>query len=403
VFTPYRSLLATPGALAFTLAGLLARIGGSMSGVATVVLIADRRGSYALAGAVAAAGVISAAVLMPLIGRLIDRHGQARVAVPATLLSGVPLAGLLLGTRYGAPAWALIACSAAGSTVPNLGGMARARWAHLYRDDDRARHRASALEQALDELCFLTGPVLAMLLCTGVLPEAGRLVGGVACTLGVVLFAAQRSTEPPTEPAAARPAGRRGALRSTGLGVLAPAFVATGAVFGSLEVATIAYADALGHKPLAGLLLALVAAGSCVSGLALGLRQPRRPPAARLLAGMAAMAGLMLLPLAGGLGGCGLGVLAIALLAAGSGTAPTMVSGMTLLQGLVPDSRLNEAMAVAVSALLAGISAGSALGGAVAEHFAPGTGFLVPAGAAALALLIAAAGFRRLNHRPALP
>jgi MFS family permease len=185
--------------------------------------------------------------------------------------------------------------------------------------------------------------------------------------------------------------------------VLLPAFLATGVVFGSTEVTTLAYADALGHRSAAGGLLALVAAGSCLSGLAFGLLRPRRSPVARLLAGAAAMAVLLLLPLAAGLTGAGLWVLGAALFVAGSGTAPTMVSGMTLVQELSPAGRLNEGMAAAVSAILVGISAGSALGGAVAQHAAPGTGYWVPTGAATVALLTVGAGARVLRRPRTMP
>ncbi|MEV7179256.1 MFS transporter [Kitasatospora sp. NPDC093679] len=400
----YRRILALPGALAFTLAALPARLAMSMSGVCAVVLISERRGSYALAGAVSAAGMVSLAVLLPLLGRLVDRYGQARVAVPSVLAAAVPTAGLLLCVRSGTPDWTLFLCWAASSTAPNVGGMVRARWAHLLRGDEAGRHLANSLEQALDELCFMLGPVLAVLLCRAFTPETGLLTAGVLCTAGVLLLAVQRGTEPPLAPApagaaggegtsgAGRPAGGRGGLR-----VLLPMFLATGVVFGSMEVTTIAYTDATGHGSLAGLLLGLVAAGSCVSGLVSGLLRPRRGPAARLLGGVAAMAGLMLLPAAAGLFGAGPAVLATALFLAGSGTAPTMVSGMTLVQRLVPASRLNEAMAAAVSAILVGISAGSAIGGAVAQRMPAGAGYLVPAAAAATALLIAATGARRLR------
>ncbi|MER5862235.1 MFS transporter [Kitasatospora sp. NPDC002040] len=159
MFASYRRLFAAPGALAFTLAGLFARLSFSMTGVSTVVLIADSHDSYALAGAVSAIGVAAVALGMPAIGRLVDRYGQSRVAVPTVLLTAVPMAGLLLCVRLGAPVWTLFACNAAASVTPNLGGMARARWAHLYRDDPAARHTANSLEQALDELCFMGAPV----------------------------------------------------------------------------------------------------------------------------------------------------------------------------------------------------------------------------------------------------
>ncbi|MEU7092466.1 MFS transporter [Kitasatospora aureofaciens] len=393
----YRRLFAAPGATAFTLAGLLGRLALSMNGVSLVVLLAERRGSYALAGTVSAAGLVTGALGMPLLGRLVDRYGQSGVAVPAALYNAVPLFALLLCVRLGAPDWTLYACWTACAAAPNLGGMARARWAHLYRDDQAARHLANSFEQAMDELCFMAGPVLAMLLCTTLAPEAGLLASGTLGTTGALLFAAQRRTEPPLPVGV--PAGQRhgSPLRVPGLRVLVLTFLATGTVFGATEITTVAYADSLGHKAAAGALLALVAAGSCVAGLVFGLLTPRRAPGVRFLVGAAAMAGVLLLPLAAGLGGAGLAVLGAVLFAAGTATAPTMVTGMTLVQELLPQRQFNEGMAVAVSGIVVGISAGAALAGTVAEHAAPGTGYVLPAGAAALALLIALAGRRHLR------
>ncbi|GAA2838246.1 MFS transporter [Kitasatospora paracochleata] len=391
----YRRVFSAPGSLLFTAAGLLARLSFAMNGVSTVVLIADRRGSYALAGAVSATGVVTAAVLMPLIGRLVDRHGQARVAVPSVLTSVVPLVGLLLCVRLGAPAWTLFLCWAASATAPNVGGMARARWAHLHRDDDATRHRANSLEQALDELCFMTGPVLAMALCTGLFPEAGLMAGGALSTVGVLLFAAQRRTEPPlAAPAATADSGNTGALgvlRVGGMPAMLLAFLAVGLLFGSLEVTTLAYADSLGRQSAAGVLLGLVAAGSAVSGLVFGMVRVRRSAVQRLVGGIAVMTLLMAAPLAAAASGGGLGVLGAALLVAGCGTAPTMVSAMTLVQDLLPAGRINEGMSLAVACILVGISTGSTVGGAIAQHAAPGTGYTVPVAAALLALAAALA------------
>ncbi|MEU9042411.1 MULTISPECIES: MFS transporter [unclassified Kitasatospora] len=402
----YRRLFAAPGALAFTLAGLLGRLALSMTGVSLVVLLSERRGSYGLAGTVSAAGLVTGAIGMPLIGRLVDRYGQTRVTVPAALYNAVPLTALLLCVRFDAPDWTLYLSNAACAAAPNLGGMARSRWAHLYRDDPAARHLANSFEQALDELCFMAGPVLAMLLCTTLAPEAGLLTAGTLGTTGALLFAAQRRTEPPLPAPSTKArtsAGQRhgSPLGVPGLRVLVLTFLATGMVFGATEITTVAYADAHGHKAAAGVLLALFAAGSCVAGLLFGLLTPRRAPGTRFLIGASAMAGVLLLPLAAGLGGAGLGVLGLGLFAAGTATAPTMVTGMTLVQELLPQRQFNEGMAMAVSGIVVGISAGAALAGTLAEQATPGTGYALPATAAALALLIALAGRRHLTVRKA--
>ena len=100
------------------------------------------------------------------------------------------------------------------------------------------------------------------------------------------------------------------------------------------------------------------------------------------------MAALMTLPwLAAAVAGS-LVALAGALLVAGMATAPTMVTAMTLVQRRTPADRLNEGMSLVVTALLTGIACGSAAGGWAAEHLSPATAFALPAGAAALAMLI---------------
>ncbi|SEP55645.1 MFS transporter [Streptomyces radiopugnans] len=392
-FTPYVRLFAPPGTRAFALAGLLARLPMGMLSISAVIMIATTRGSYALAGAVTATGLVATALLAPLVARLVDRHGQARIAVPAVCLSAAASLTLLLCVRHDAPDWTLFAAYAAGSTAPNTGGMARARWAHLYRgsspEAEAARHTANSFEQALDELCFMLGPVLATFLCVSLFPEAGTLTATVLLLGGTLLFAAQRRTEPPVAPHDG-PARATALLRTPGLPRLLAAFLATGAVFGALEVVTVAYADGLGHKGAAGAVLALQALGSGAAGLAFGALRPGGSAGRRFAVCVGAMAALMTLPLLASTAGSLL-VLAPALLVAGMATAPAMVTGMTLVQRLTPPGRLNEGMTLAVTALLGGIAAGSAAGGWAAEHLGGSWGYAVPPVAAALAAAVAAA------------
>ncbi|MBT2529964.1 MFS transporter [Streptomyces sp. ISL-99] len=383
-FSPYRRLFATPGARAFTAGNLLARLPMGMFSVSAVMMIAGSRGSYALAGAVTATGLAVTALVAPWTARLVDRHGQARVAVPATAVAVLGSLALLLCVRYGAPNWTLFAAYAATATTPNTGGMSRARWAHLHRGDPAAQHTANSFEQAADELCFMLGPVVAAFLCTALFPEAGTLTGAILLMTGVLIFAAQRATEPPVAP---RTTTARSPLRLPGMPALLAVFLATGGVFGSMEVVTLAFADGLGHGAAAGPVLALQAAGSCVAGLLYGSARPAARPHRRLLVCVAAMTLLMSVPLLAASTGS-LAAVAGALLLAGAATAPTMVTGMTLLQRVVPQAQLNEGMTLAVTAILGGIAAGAATGGWLAEHTHPASGYAAPVAAAAVALLL---------------
>ncbi|GAA2460399.1 MFS transporter [Streptomyces mauvecolor] len=394
---PYIRLFRTPGARAFTLGNLVARLPMGMFGVSAVIMIAGARGSYALAGAVTATGLAATALVAPWTARLVDRHGQARIAVPATAVAVCGSLALLLCVHFGAPDWTLFAAYAATATTPNTGGMSRARWAHLHRDDPAALHTANSFEQAADELCFMLGPVAAALLCSVLFPEAGTLVGAVLLMTGVLLFAAQRATEPPVAP---RSPAAKSPLRSRGFASLLAVFLATGAVFGSLEVVTIAYADSLGHQSAAGGVLALQAAGSCVAGLLYGAVRPARGLSRRLVGCVGAMTVLMCLPLLAARACGSLLALAAALLCAGAATAPTMVTGMTLVQHLTPEGRLNEGMTLAVTAILGGIAAGSAIGGRVIDQAGAEMGYLIPVCAAAVALVVSAAGSGRYAAPP---
>ena len=405
-----------------------------MFSVSAVVMIAGTRGSYALAGAVTAAGLGATAVVAPWTARLVDRYGQAKIAVPATLLAALGSLALLLCVRLGAPAWTLFASYAATATTPNLGGMSRARWAYLLDGDEKALHVANSFEQAVDEACFMLGPVLAAFLCGTFFPEAGTLVGVTLLVTGVLLFTAQRTTEPPlstheerpfrrrvTEPPQGRgelrdppppartrsrpatrsqPASPRTPLQSPALRPLLTICLAMGAVFGSMEVVTIGFADAQGHRAAAGIVLGLQAAGSCAAGLVYGAVQRNGSVEDRYVWCITAMTALLTLPLLAAALTGSLLALAPALLLAGMATAPTMVTGMTLVQRHTPPGRLNEGMTLAVTGLLGGIACGSAAGGWTVEHVSPVAGYGIPVTAAAVALMIALAAHRRRpQHR----
>jgi hypothetical protein len=68
VLKTYRSLLSTPHARAFVLAGFIARLSISMRALGCVLMVSLLTGSYGLAGAVAAAALLGEAVAAPRLG-----------------------------------------------------------------------------------------------------------------------------------------------------------------------------------------------------------------------------------------------------------------------------------------------------------------------------------------------
>src|SRR4051812_34543998 len=93
----YRSVLSRPGALKFSLAGLVGRLPLAMAGLGIVLLVQSERGSYGVAGSVSAAYLAANAVLALPMGRLVDRWGQARV-LSATSLAFAAAMVLLIVT-----------------------------------------------------------------------------------------------------------------------------------------------------------------------------------------------------------------------------------------------------------------------------------------------------------------
>jgi len=199
----YAAVLADPAARAFTLAGLVARLPISMTGLGLVLLVSLRTGSFALAGVVTAVATLTAGASAPLWGRTVDRVGQARVLVGASLVWVLAQALLVWAIWLGWPVpVALAAAAGVGLGFSSAGASVRARWSHRLQGSPLL-DTAFAWEAVLDEVIFLVGPVLVTFLATVVHPA---LALGVSATLGLVgafALAAQRGSEPPRHAAQA--------------------------------------------------------------------------------------------------------------------------------------------------------------------------------------------------------
>ncbi|MFF8839957.1 MFS transporter [Streptomyces sp. NPDC015130] len=393
--SPYRAIFAAPGTTSFSVAGFFGRMPLSMMGIGVVTMISQVTGRYGLAGALSATLAMSAAVLGPLVSRLVDRHGQRKVLRPVTLISLVGGAGLLVCVQQQAPDWTLFVFTAVIGCVPSIGAMTRSRWAAIYRGDERRLHTAYSWESIVDEVCFIFGPIISIGLSTVWFPEAGPLFAGVFLAIGVFWLTAQRATEPAPHP---RVTGEKSvsALRSPGLQVLALAFVATGAIFGSVDVVTVAFAEEQGHKAAASLVLAVYALGSCLAGAVFGLLHLKGEPSRRWLVGVCAMAVSMIpLLLAGNLP-----LLAVALFVAGLSIAPTMVTTMALVEAHVPRTKLTEGMTWTGTGLAVGVALGSSAAGWVVDASGAEAGYVVPVVSGAVAVAVGLLGHRRLR-RPA--
>ena len=389
--TAYRQVLTIPGAVSFSAAGLLARMPIAMIGLGIVILVSDRTGSYSVAGAVSATYIATNAVLAVPLARLVDRRGQGRVLGLAASVSAMGLAMLMVAVEsgWGTP-WPHLFAALGGAIMPNVGAAVRARWSHAVKNR-RLLDTAFAVEAVNDEVVFVVGPTITTLLASAVHPLAGLTTAGIASVVGTWWLVSQRGSEPPlrmeqsTEHSAPMPWGS--------LAPLVAGAVMLGVLFGGSEVATVAFADEAGKPVAAGLLLAVWALGSLISGVISGSLVFRRTPATRYRWGILALALLMApLPFVEGLL-----LLGAFLFLAGFAISPTMIAGVSWVESIVPADRLNEGMTVFTTGLVVGVAPGAAIVGAVVDRAGASASFAVPAAAGALGALVAFLSSDRLK------
>ncbi|MBG0854607.1 MFS transporter [Streptomyces spinoverrucosus] len=392
----YGQLLRTRGAWTFLLPGFAARQPFAMLTISIVLLVQHTTGSYGAAGAAAAVTGVSMALFAPYSGRLADRFGQRAVLIPGILvhaLAGLTLTALALAD---APLWALfVAAVPTGASVPQIGPMVRARWG-VKLQGSPLMNTAAAFESVTDELTFVVGPLLATALCTVVDPAAGLVTEAALTLVGGLLFAAQKSTQPTVTTGGHARVEQASALRIPGVRVLAVAFLGIGSVFGGMQVSLAAFTESIGEPGLNGVLYGTFAAGNMLSGIACGAIAWKAAPQRRLVVGYGALAlaaaGLWAahsVPLLAGLG-----------LLVGMCIAPALITGYTLVEGLVPAGARTEAFTWLTGAVALGQAGAVTVAGQLEDRFWGGAGFLVPLGGTALALVTLVALRSRLFARP---
>ncbi|GGM04232.1 MFS transporter [Streptomyces fumigatiscleroticus] len=392
----YAQLLRTRGAWTFLLPGFAARQPFAMLTISIVLLVQHTTGSYGAAGAAAAVTGVSMALFAPYSGRLADRYGQRAVLIPGVLvhtLSGLALTALALAH---APLWALFAAAVpTGASVPQIGPMVRARWGVKLKGSPLMT-TAAAFESVTDELTFVVGPLLATALCTAVAPAAGLVTEAALTLLGGLLFAVSRSTQPPVANRLHARVEHGSALRVPGVRVLIAVFLGIGSVFGGMQVSLAAFTESIGEPGLNGVLYGVFAAGNMLSGVVCGAIAWKAAPQRRLAVGYTALAltasGLWAahsVPVLAGLG-----------LLVGMCIAPALITGYTLVEGLVPAGARTEAFTWLTGAVALGQAAAVTVAGQLEDRCWDGAGFLVPMGGTVLALAVLLALRSRLAPRP---
>ncbi|MFD7437053.1 MFS transporter [Streptomyces sp. NPDC059861] len=359
---------------------LVGRLPNATAAIAIVLFIRAEGGSYSLAGALAAVYGVANAVGQPLLGRLVDLHGQPRIQLPAALLSALAMAGFALSGTEALPL-SYAAVAAAGLFTPPLEGGLRALWPSVLRREDQI-HTAYAMDAVAQEVMFTAGPLLVTLCVSLWSAQVALLVLNVVGVLGalsVVLSPPSRAWR-----SAPREAHWLGALRSPGLLALLAAFLFVGVALGSITVAAVSYADDRGGDAVYGWLMAALGLGALVGGVGYGAREWAGSPERRLrvLVGLLAVCYLPLMLMPGPVAMTALSGLA------GVFLAPAIACAFVIVDRHAPRGTVTEAFSWLVTTFTVGASVGTGLAGPVVEWGGALGGFAVPGAAGAVSLLV---------------
>ncbi|MCF0091312.1 MFS transporter [Micromonospora sp. MH99] len=366
--------------------GFLARLPYAMTPLGTLLLLRHATGSYAFAGAAAAAQSLAIGAGGVIVGRLADRTSIRRLGVWMAVANAVALAGLLAATFADRPT--LVAAAVlVGATQPQVGPLIRVYWSHLARlrpGQPDLVTTALSYEAAADEASFIAGPAVVGLLAAAwaPVPSGAPLT---ACIVLLLAAAAPLALLYRTAPERVSSQSVASPLPRAGLAAMCAAMAIMGAIFGTVQVGVTAYATTADNPSAGGLLYAALGAGSAVAGIAYAWIPSRVTLRTRYrLFALGLVIAMSLLPA----GGAQLPLAAVVLVA-GIAIAPYMITIYAITERLAP-ARVAITMSIVCAAGPVGTAAGQSLAGLLAEQFGHRAPFLLPPMLAAAALILAA-------------
>lgn len=384
-----------PGTAALFASSLAARLPLAMFGIALLVHAQRITGSFAVAGLVTGAYSIARGAGAPMLGRLVDRHGQTAVLLASALASAALLFLVALLPASAPPALLVVLAAGIGMCTPPLAACVRTLLPEVLADPGQLR-AAYAFESTALELTFIFGPALALGLGALWSTRAVLALSGGVLLAATVMFAAHPASRR-WRPASGSARVRGGSMRAPAIQTLALIFLGTGAVFGAVDIGVTSATKALGSTAAAGPLLALWGVGSMLGGLA----------ATRLGGGARGSRGLTLLlgTLALGHGALALmtgsvPALGAAILLAGATIAPTYATAYAIAGNAAPTGTTTEAFQWLLTAASTGSSAGAAGAGALAQSSGASAAFLFAGCFGVFSVLVCLMRARTLEETP---
>jgi MFS family permease len=336
-----------------------------MFSVGVVLLVLERTGSAALAGATVAAITFPSVVTGPLLGAWLDRtESRRRVMMLDQVLAGVTLIAIVVLTGH-APNWVIpIVALCAGMTWPlSFGGFTSLIPVIV---PDRLLPRANALEATSFNIAVIGGPALAGTISALAGPATSLLVEAALTFSAIGLISLLPSVDIGTA-ASERSVGEivRAGLRHLAETPPLRAVTAAGALnlwgLGLLTVAFPFYATHVldVNRGVAGYLWAAFAFGSMIGALWLVRLQTRWPPERVVLGSLATLGLFMLLwPLASTVPAA---LLVIAL--AGVADGPNLSATFAARQQWTPRDLHGQIFTTAAGVKVGSFAVGAALAG----------------------------------------
>ncbi|MET9891340.1 MFS transporter [Streptomyces sp. NPDC006465] len=391
----YAALFRIPHARRTFVAAMTGRLSYGVVSLAMMLTTTRATGSYAVAGTVMALFGATSVFLSPARAALIDRHGARRALIPmASLYAGLLAAFAATAWRPGAPAAAIGALAvAAGACTPPLGPTMRAVWGEVVQDE-RLLQRAYSLDGVVEEILFVSGPLLVGAVVQVAPPAAAVALSALLVWSGSLAFVLSPVVAG-VRPAAAK-AAHGGRRWRGGRALVQPVVVALGVglSLGAVDLLVMAFAEQRHHG--AGVVawaLAALSLGSALGGLLNGAVDWRMSPGVRL---PVLAAGLGLALFAAALAP-GLATLTLAIACAGFFVAPALTTSYLIADAAAPPGFRTQAGAWVNTAVNAGSSGGAAGAGLLVGQVPLGWCFAL-SGAVALA-----AGLIALRATPRAP
>jgi predicted MFS family arabinose efflux permease len=358
----YRELLRDRRIATLLGAALIARLPFGINALAIVLFLREETGSFAVAGAVAGSLLIGAGSGAPITARFVDRRGpKVLLLLAAGNATGLVML-FILGSGDAPAALLMTTAALTGFSYPPSPSVLRARFPDLLASKPELVQPAYALDSVLLELSFVGGPLLVALVITLVGPGPALLVSAAAVLTGVTIFV---SALPPDSDGAdhEHTFGLLDVLRTPGIATLVMTMLPVGFALGSLEVSIPAFSIEESHRELAGVLLAVLALSSAAGGFVYGIR-PRRQPLAVVHHRLTLALPLTFIPV---LLAPSIPVMAVLLIPAGVCIAPIIATRNELASESAPPGTKTEALTWPLTALVAGLSSGTAIGGVLID------------------------------------